>query len=454
MAMVAIVLVLAVARGASASLSSSCRAALPCAVGWGCPVCVMQAWPGARGACGAASFGASLKEVCEVPDSSPPLTAGVFKSTWAASAPTTTTLPSMLRTLPVTRTSDSPANDTCACGATGRAQMVGSLFGLHTVLAAGENQCRATSPNTGTLEVADVEAVFDEALAGMDQRGRKLSPFFDYHVMLWAPNGTLDAFLDVFAMEALAVRKIAWPCFEATDSPLCYSALFHVPGSVVNVEIASNATTRRTGWVRETAPRHLFATGAAPESPFVTPLHDSRAAKDLDAVVDFYETVLEIDPFGFVYLPGGGRVVHFALPTDPTFGHNATVQYVERPAPPGAETTTAWLQDYLVNASRAVMTAPDSLWPVWGDCHASIFNNVDASTSMDAVVKRLQARNATPYHPFVGVENGAAGFGHTALYILDPSGWSVEYHAPLHDVDPTWDVDPGDFDEYCMFHCD
>jgi len=72
--------------------------------------------------------------------------------------------------------------------------------------------------------------------------------------------------------------------------------------------------------------------------------------------------------------------------------------------------------------------------PLWKVCEAVVSTDVGRLEKFD--------------------ENGAKGFGHTALYVQDPaSGWTVEYHAPLEIFDASWDVDPGDFDGYCMYHC-
>ena len=157
----------------------------------------------------------------------------------------------------------------------------------------------------------------------------------------------------------------------------------------------------------------------------------------------------------FFSVEDGSRGVSFALPTDDNFGHNATVQYLERrPIAGGGDRTPAWFAHYLIENAEKYMTSPTSFWPIWGDDHASLFHDVGGNaTTIDQVISRLDARNITTYHPFLGIENGQAGFGHTALYIMDPSGWQVEYHASFVALAAGLDVDVGDFDQYCFAHC-
>ena len=105
--------------------------------------------------------------------------------------------------------------------------------------------------------------------------------------------------------------------------------------------------------------------------------------------------------------------------------------------------------------STSIMTSPTSFWPVWGDNHLALASNSGrAEDSIDALIVRLQKRRDTMYHPFVGVESGFPGFGHTGIYIQDPSGWQVEYHATWTHPPNSTDIDTGDFGQYCDYHCD
>merc|ERR1712224_521870 len=132
------------------------------------------------------------------------------------------------------------------------------------------------------------------------------------------------------------------------------------------------------------------------------------------------------------------------------------MQYVERrsrsSASIGEQTSTAWFQSYLRTNARKYMTSPTSCWPIWGDNHMAMFSST--RLSINTVIDRLRARGWTEYHPFIGVENGVAGFGHTALYMLEPSGWQIEFHGdwqnpPINDTDE----DIGNFNQYCASHC-
>ena len=114
-------------------------------------------------------------------------------------------------------------------------------FSLHTVAARGENECRASSPLTGDLTVSDMEAVFDTATADMTT----YSPFMDYNAMMWTPARTLDSYRDAFDDDGVPTLKLKWPCFAdyMTDTSMCYSLIWHIPNSMVVIEIASNETS-------------------------------------------------------------------------------------------------------------------------------------------------------------------------------------------------------------------
>merc|ERR1712100_78056 len=113
------------------------------------------------------------------------------------------------------------------------------------------------------------------------------------------------------------------------------------------------------------------------------------------------------EPFAVKKFAGGTRLVSFAVATDVEFGHNATIQYIERPTPGGSlgteEHSTAWFQRYLRHNAKMFMTSPTSCWPIWGDNHISLFLNTDSNeTSDDAVIQRFKAYGWSEFHPFLG----------------------------------------------------
>lgn len=85
------------------------------------------------------------------------------------------------------------------------------------------------------------------------------------------------------------------------------------------------------------------------------PLHDSRAfTGPAEVMVAWWRDVLLIEPYAVVD-QGDSTLVSFAFPTTVNTSHNATVQYVARPAREGDETntsTTAWFQHYLNSVAR------------------------------------------------------------------------------------------------------
>lgn len=330
--------------------------------------------------------------------------------------------------------------------------MVGTEFGVHTVLAAGEGGFRAKPPFTGTLTVRDIEGIFDEQLGDMTT----YSPWMDYNMALWAPAGTLDVYTSMLEEDGFSILRLSWACESAGGT--CYSAIWHIPKSQVVVEIISNQTSEQSDkWHFVDERRHVFATGRAPSSPYMTPLHDSRAVSNLTELLTFYRDVFHLEAFDISEF-SGNRIATFALPTDESFGHNATIQYVERSVKGGSlnleHHSTAWFQEYLRSNAEKYMTEPTSCWPVWGDNHLAMFLNTDSyETSDDAVIDRLVTAGWTQYHPFVGMENVPSVWGHTVVYLLDPSGWQIEYHGGYRTPPNGTDVDVGDFNEYCDTHC-
>jgi len=378
---------------------------------------------------------------------------GLMKSTWAASDPLGTTLPALLKYLPVYSTPDSCPNNACTCGACGRTQMNGTFFGLHTVYAAGRNGCRAKPPLTGHLSIEDVEAIFDEECGDMS----RYSPWMDYHAALWVPAGTLDGYVASFESDGVPLLKLSWPCFFDSAWPTCFSVIWHIPKSMVVIELASNATARVSTFRRGLTPRHIFPTNELPRTRLVIPLHDSRAVPSVEKVVRWWREVMLVEPFKIVRRDDL-KMVSFAFATDASAGHNATVQYIERtPAAAysrAAGHSTTWFADYLNGVAEKYMTSPTSFWPIWGDNHLALARNSGKEEdSIDALIERLQKRGDAMYHPFVGIESGFPGFGHTGIYVQDPSGWQVEYHATWRRPPNSTDVDTGDFGQYCDYHC-
>jgi len=303
---------------------------------------------------------------------------------------------------------------------------------------------------TGDLTVADVESIFDEELGDMST----YTPFMDYNAMMWTPAGTLDSYLEAFYADGVPTLKLKWPCFDDDSAATCYSIVWHIPHSFVVVEIASNETATPNDFIAEQYPRHWFKTNDLPSNDYMEPLHDSRAVDNIDEVIAWWDSVLDMSPAAVRYGANSSVTVTFAFASTEIMGHDANVQYVYRPeisSAPTTGTTVSWLQSYWNQVAEKYMTNMTSMWPIWGDNHLALADHSEGK-SIDAVIERLDASGNTLYHPFVGMENGEDGFGHTALYIQDPSGFQVEYHSAFLNPDESIDVDLGDFNEYCDYH--
>ena len=289
-----------------------------------CGVCVTRAWPRLRNEAACAGLGHGelvqhcdpVRDAVEESESDDGIgMSGLFKSTWAASDPVNTTLPALMKYLTVESTPDSCPGQICACGSCGRTQMLPSgtvQFGLHTVAAKGINDCRATSPLSGDLTVADVEAIFDEELGDMTS----YSPYMDYNAMLWTPATTLDSYRQAFDDDGVPTLKLQWPCFYDDDSEtMCYSLIWHIPQSMVTIEIASNETATPDDFTVEAFPRHEFVTKELPTHDYAEPLHDSRAVDDIDEIVDWYDRVLGLSPTATREGEDSSVTVVFAYPS-------------------------------------------------------------------------------------------------------------------------------------------
>ena len=180
------------------------------------------------------------------------------------------------------------------------------------------------------------------------------------------------------------------------------------------------------------------------------PLHDSRAVDSVDTVITWWDKTFGIQPLAVRQEEGAPSVVTFAFQSSTMMGHNATVQYVERPPPETSDPTaktTSWMQAYLLGNAEKYMTSATSFWPIWGDNHLAFVYNT--GPTIDSIIANLDAQGTTLYHPYLGVENGQASFGHTVLYMVDPSGWQIEYHSSFENPANNTDIDEGNLYVVC-----
>jgi len=262
--------------------------------------------------------------------------------------------------------------------------------------------------------------------------------------------GTLDSYVSALEEDGFNLLRLSWPCLAST----CYSAIWHIPKSQLVIELVSNSTALPPArWQAIEEERHMFVDARFPSSSFMTALHDSRAVANLSEIVDYYQDILGVTPFRIASYAGHVRIASFAFSADSGKLNDATVQYVERRSlasdAVAQQRSPAWLQKYLRTNARKYMTSPNACWPIWGDNHIAL----SSSTPIDTIIERFQAKGWAEYHPFIGMENNVSGFGHTAVYLLDPSGWQIEINGAYNNPPNTTDKDVGDFDEYCAYQC-
>lgn len=239
--------------------------------------------------------------------------------------------------------------------------------------------------------------------------------------------------------------------------PLFFSVIVHAPKTQLVVELISNTTGGHAGrWPLQKEPRHFFQGQEPPATDFgyLSPLHVSRSARDLDEVLTFYSRVFDVDPTVHRRFDDGTEVLVFGGAPEASFSSHVALQFVKREqgrAP--IRHSAGWFQDYMLNVSSTYMVDYKSCWPVWGDNHIAVASD----TSLDVIKARMDGINDSMYHPFHGiiVPGSVPDGGPSVIYLVDPSGWTVQISSQWPDgFLPDADTDNGNFYEYCFDFCD
>jgi len=229
-----------------------------------------------------------------------------------------------------------------------------------------------------------------------------------------------------------------------------YSLLVHVPNSQLVLELISDTTGDVGHWPLQLEPRHQFQGQAPPvtEPGYLSPLHVSRAVRDLEEVELFYRQVFHVKPTLRTRFPDGTELLVFGgLPGD-VFSPRVSLQFVRRESRPTTH-SAEWFQAYMLNVSRTYMTSYNSCWPIWGDNHIA----VSTPLGLDVIKSRLDGVQNPMYHAFHGIHDASSPSdfgGPSVIYFVDPSGWTVQAEGHWPDgFLPDADTDQGNFYEYC-----
>jgi len=77
-----------------------------------------------------------------------------------------------------------------------------------------------------------MERIFDTQIGDIAQ---STSDLLENHVMLWAPAGTLDAYISLLEADRISTRRMAWLCpVTASATGTCYSLAFRIAHSMVS----------------------------------------------------------------------------------------------------------------------------------------------------------------------------------------------------------------------------
>lgn len=166
------------------------------------------------------------------------------------------------------------------------------------------------------LSVADVERAlgFYQSVTPLERVDR--AGVVDRAVVLRAPNAYLEmsatprADMPVMPVEGPGVTHI---CFQSPASTALYSSFIDVgaaPVSTGDAPIDLNGTGVRYGYARD-PDGVMFEVEQLDDPKFSDPMwlaHVALASPDIDRLVEFYETVIGIEPYGRVNKVTGPRV--------------------------------------------------------------------------------------------------------------------------------------------------
>lgn len=278
----------------------------------------------------------------------------------------------------------------------------------------------ASARPIGDVSVEAVEAAFDAKYAHALAAGA-YDAFLDFSLVVHASS--LDAWADgSVLLEWIDNSNKTW-----------YSAIAHVPGTQVQVEIISQKKPA-TGVVRRDPLMRYPATGScehnkcsAADDGVWTPLAVSKSVSDLDGLVAFYEAVLGAEVASSDDAVENVRLKTLYFPKQA----NMQVRLVERT---GDDATYGDLTvqglEALKMASHDVVAASTeragALCGVdkWFDNHWGIDQRV---VTLGQMIAAMEKRNWTRYHLWSW-----------NMYLIDPSGDGVQADASWGDDAPSW----------------
>merc|ERR1719478_2004540 len=202
----------------------------------------------------------------------------------------------LMRYFPVISIDNCPA-ESCTCGRKGRVELEtlgGHGFTLDFIGAASDSR-----PTGDEFTVDELEQLFMSELGNLSAESLA-SSWADYHTTFFAAS--LDRYITAFRRDAVPHTLVKWKAKGSLLFKTYYSLVLRVQGTQAIFEIItakqpvlSREELRKIPQVEE---RFRFQADEMPNVPegYMVPLQVSRAASNLESIVDFYKTVLDEDP--------------------------------------------------------------------------------------------------------------------------------------------------------------
>jgi hypothetical protein len=318
----------------------------------------------------------------------------------------------LMRYFPVISIDNCPA-ESCTCGRKGRVELEttgGHGFTLDFVGTASNSR-----PSGDEFTVEELEQLFESELQNFSAADLA-SSWADYQTTFFAAS--LDRYVTAFRRDKVPHTLVKWKAKGQLIFKTYYSLVLRVQGTQALFEIItakqpvmSREELRKIPEVEE---RFRFQPNELPSVPegYMVPLQVSRAASNLESIVDFYKTVLDEDPVETRAFQGG-NLVKFRL------GGSVLLQYITRDAP-ASNVSISWIEGTMNRAHARYMTSYRSCLDVWTDTH---FVLADNDRSIDKIVRKYEehrGRKGFWYHALrMGTEDGS-------IIATDPSGWSMK----------------------------
>jgi hypothetical protein len=318
----------------------------------------------------------------------------------------------LMRYFPVISVDNCPA-ESCTCGRKGRVELEttgGNGFTLDFVGAASDAR-----PTGDEFTVAELEHLFESELTNFST-ANLASSWADFQTTFFAAS--LDRYITAFRRDGVPHTLVKWKAKGQLLFKTYYSLVLRVQGTQAVFEIISASqpvmSREELRLLPEVDERFRFQPSEVPEVPegYMVPLQVSRAASDIDSIVEFYKTVLDEDPVETRAFTGG-NLVKFRL------GGSVLLQYITRDASM-SNVSISWIEGMMNRAHARYMTSYRSCLDVWTDTHFVLEDN---DRSIDKIVRKYEehrGRTGFWYHALRrGSEDGS-------IVATDPSGWSMK----------------------------